>query len=166
MEQSSSWEANWFSASQEISRISWISKVHCRVYNSRHLSLSRARLIQSLPPLPLSWIFLAHLIRKCVKLLVIFIYLYFRFFAHTFAHNSVCFFVFIYSVDVHILGVFSENFDESDYKSMSSVWVNLWQYGAETTCKRKTLFPWDEEWQAGCRICHVSNVEHGGIPLS
>ena len=32
MEQSPSWEVNWFSASQEIPRILWNSKVHYRVY--------------------------------------------------------------------------------------------------------------------------------------
>ena len=34
MEQSPSWEANWFSASQEIPHILWNPKVHCRVYKS------------------------------------------------------------------------------------------------------------------------------------
>jgi hypothetical protein len=33
MEQSPSWEGNRFSASQEIPRILWNSKVHYRVYN-------------------------------------------------------------------------------------------------------------------------------------
>ena len=32
MEQSSSWEANWFSASQEIPLILWNPKVHCRIH--------------------------------------------------------------------------------------------------------------------------------------
>ena len=32
MEQSPSWEANWFSASQGIQRILWKPKVHCRIH--------------------------------------------------------------------------------------------------------------------------------------
>ena len=32
MEQSPSWEANRFSASQEIPRILWNPKVHCHIY--------------------------------------------------------------------------------------------------------------------------------------
>jgi hypothetical protein len=32
MEQSTSWEANWFSASQEIPRILWNPKVHYRIH--------------------------------------------------------------------------------------------------------------------------------------
>ena len=34
MEQSPSWEANWFSASQEISHILWNPKVHYHIYKS------------------------------------------------------------------------------------------------------------------------------------
>ena len=34
MEQSPSWEANRFSASQEILRILWKQKVHYRIHNS------------------------------------------------------------------------------------------------------------------------------------
>ena len=34
MEQSTSWEANWFSASQEIPRILWNPKVHYRIHKS------------------------------------------------------------------------------------------------------------------------------------
>ena len=33
MEQSSSWEANWFSASQEILHILWNLKVHYHIHN-------------------------------------------------------------------------------------------------------------------------------------
>ena len=34
MQQSPSWEANWYSASQEIPRILWNPNIHYRVYNS------------------------------------------------------------------------------------------------------------------------------------
>jgi hypothetical protein len=50
MEQSSSWEANRLSASQVIPRILWNPEEHYR-----HLSLSWAGSIQSIPPHPTSW---------------------------------------------------------------------------------------------------------------
>ena len=50
MEQSPSWEANRFAANQEIPRILWDPNVH-----ARHLSLSWANSIQSIPPHPTSW---------------------------------------------------------------------------------------------------------------
>ena len=50
-EQNSSWEANRFSASQEIPRILWKPKVHYRIYKS----LSWARSIQSMPPHSICW---------------------------------------------------------------------------------------------------------------
>ena len=50
MEQSPSWEANWFLASQEIPRILWKPKVHYPIHKCPHLSLSRARSTQSMPP--------------------------------------------------------------------------------------------------------------------
>jgi hypothetical protein len=49
-EQSSSWEANRFSASQEITHILWNLKVHYCMHKWRHLSLSWARSIQFMPP--------------------------------------------------------------------------------------------------------------------
>jgi len=54
MEQSPSWEANRFSASQEIPRILWNPKVHYRVHKC-HLSPSWASSIQSMPPHPTPW---------------------------------------------------------------------------------------------------------------
>ena len=53
MKKSPSWEANRFTASQEIPRILWNPKVHHHVYNS--LSLSWTRSIQSMPAHPTSW---------------------------------------------------------------------------------------------------------------
>ena len=55
MQQSPSWEANRFSASQEIPRILWNPKVHTAFTSARHLSLSWASSIQSIPPHPTSW---------------------------------------------------------------------------------------------------------------
>jgi len=49
MQQSPSWEANWFSASQEIPRILWKPKVHYRIQIVHQLSLSWASSIQSIP---------------------------------------------------------------------------------------------------------------------
>ena len=50
MEQSPFWEANRSSPTQEIPRILWNTKVHYRIHNSRHLSLSSVRSIQYMPP--------------------------------------------------------------------------------------------------------------------
>ena len=53
MEQSPAWEANKFSASQEIPPILWNQKVHYRVFTKAcHLSLFWARSIQYMPPIP------------------------------------------------------------------------------------------------------------------
>jgi len=58
MEQSPSWEAKRFLASQYIPRTIWSSKFYYRVYTCRHRSLSWARSIQSMPP---SYFFEIHL---------------------------------------------------------------------------------------------------------
>ena len=55
MEQSPSWEANWFSANQESPHILWNPKVHYHIISACHLSLSWARSVQSIPPHPTSW---------------------------------------------------------------------------------------------------------------
>jgi len=44
MEKSPSWEANRFSASQEIPHILWNPQIHYRVYMSPQLSLSWAQM--------------------------------------------------------------------------------------------------------------------------
>ena len=55
MAQSSSWEANWFAASQEIPRISRNPKFITALTSVRYLSLSWASPIQSIYPHPTSW---------------------------------------------------------------------------------------------------------------
>jgi len=55
MVQSPSWEANWFTASQEIPRILWNPKVHTTLTSVRHLYLSWASPIQSTYPHLTSW---------------------------------------------------------------------------------------------------------------
>ena len=60
MEQSPSWEANRFSASQEIPSISWKPEVHYCIHittstSTYHLPLACARSIQFVPPHPVSW---------------------------------------------------------------------------------------------------------------
>jgi hypothetical protein len=56
VEQSPSWENNRFPASQEISRILWAERFITLFKSARHLSLSWARTIQSMPPHPTCWI--------------------------------------------------------------------------------------------------------------
>ena len=56
MQQSPSWETNWFAASQEIPHILWNPNVHYRIHKCpANLSLSRASLIQSILPHTTSW---------------------------------------------------------------------------------------------------------------
>ena len=62
------WEADSFSASQEISRILWKLKVHCRVHKKLPSSLTWARSFQSIPPYT-SWrpiLTLSSHLRLCV----------------------------------------------------------------------------------------------------
>ena len=53
MEQSPSWEANSFSASQEFPHILWKPRLITEFMIARHLSVSWATFIQSMPPNPL-----------------------------------------------------------------------------------------------------------------
>ena len=55
MEQSPSWEANRFTASQEIPRIYRTQRFITAFTNACHLSLSWANSIQPIPPHPTSW---------------------------------------------------------------------------------------------------------------
>ena len=55
MEQSPSWEANWFVPSQEIPRIFGTRSFITALTSARHLSLFWASSIQSIPPQPTSW---------------------------------------------------------------------------------------------------------------
>ena len=55
MEQSSSWEANRFSASEEIPRILWKPKVRYHIHKCPSPVLSWASSIQSTTPHPTSW---------------------------------------------------------------------------------------------------------------
>ena len=54
VEQGPSWEANWFSASQEIPRILWNPKVHYRVYKSPPAVLILSQMNPVHAPTPLS----------------------------------------------------------------------------------------------------------------
>ena len=83
LNQSPSCEADWFSASQEIPRILWNPNVHYHI----HLSESRVRSIQSMPPHPTSWRFILML---SSHLLLSVMYNHFYFFWHfllTFTHS-------------------------------------------------------------------------------
>ena len=55
VEQSPSWEANRFSASQEVPRFYGTCRFITAFTSARHLSLSWASSIQSIPPPPNSW---------------------------------------------------------------------------------------------------------------
>jgi hypothetical protein len=55
MDHSPSWEANQFAAGQEIPRILWTRRFITAIKTARHLSLSWASPIQSIPPHPTSW---------------------------------------------------------------------------------------------------------------
>jgi hypothetical protein len=55
MEQSCSWEANRFSASQETPRILWNPNVRYRIHKCPPSILSWTKSIQSIPPHPTSW---------------------------------------------------------------------------------------------------------------
>ena len=55
MVQNHSWDANRFAVSQEIPHTLGNPKVHYRIHKSRHLSISWASSIQSIPPHPTSW---------------------------------------------------------------------------------------------------------------
>ena len=55
MEQSHSWEANRFSANQEIPNILLNPKVHNHIHKCPQLSLSWSSYIKSTPPHPTSW---------------------------------------------------------------------------------------------------------------
>ena len=55
VQQSASWEANRFSASQEVPRFYGTRRFITTFTSARHLSLSWASSIQSIPPPPTSW---------------------------------------------------------------------------------------------------------------